>query len=173
MLYTVMREELQHFFYENIYVFVFFFRKGSNLCSVRQTEGLLYWPIMSSLDPTMLRYHQDSTKHFCFLARDTQLEVAVGCWPLQALPMTASWHWFTLPPTLMQHLHISFHNTHNFGLTTWLLLLIYPGASYSEKSLIDSSVKGQYATQTRNNCLPITNFSFAINLEIAKSFNSV
>ena len=47
---------------------------------------------------------------------------------------------------LTRHLHISFHNSHNFRSTMWLLPLIYTGASCSEISLIHSSIKGQYAT---------------------------
>ena len=47
---------------------------------------------------------------------------------------------------LIQHLHISFHNAHDFRSTLWLLALIYSDASWSGKSLIDGSVKGHYAT---------------------------
>ena len=35
-------------------------------------------------------------------------------------------HWHQLPS---RHLHILFHNTHNFRLITWLFLLIYIGVS--------------------------------------------
>ena len=43
-------------------------------------------------------------------------------------------------------LHKSFHNTHAFLFKLELLPHIYTGAPCVEKSLIDSSVKGQYAT---------------------------
>ena len=44
------------------------------------------------------------------------------------------------------HLDISFHNAYHFHLTTWLLPFIYTGASGVEGSLIEGTVKGQYAT---------------------------
>ena len=62
---------------------------------------------------------------------------AVGCCLSRALLMIASWHWLKIHidpnwhgPS-REHLHISFHNTHNFRSTTWLLPLIYTSVSCS------------------------------------------
>ena len=82
--------------------------------------------------------------------------LAAGRHPRVASSMTASWAWLKIltdsnwhRPS-RGHLHISFHNTHDFRSTTWLLSIIYTGESYSNKSLIDGSVKGQYATFDSN-----------------------
>ena len=62
-----------------------------------------------------------------------------GSLPQLALSVTASWHrlkthsdssWFWLS---RRYLHKSFHNAYDFWSTTWLLLLIYTCASFSEK----------------------------------------
>ena len=81
-----------------------FFQKGSNLCSVRVTDGrtegdkdkLIYWIITSSLDHSTLCYLQDSTSR-CF---STELLTRMLCGSplLQAFSGTASWHWLKLPP---------------------------------------------------------------------------
>ena len=113
-------------FYKNI-TLALYSRKGLKLLwFVRQTDGgrqnkLLYWPITSSLDRSILCYLQDPTKHFfCFLVRVAQLEAWYGpqaparCsqW-LQAgsdLVLTDS-SWLN---NCRGHLRILFHNTHNF-----------------------------------------------------------
>ena len=45
-----------------------------------------------------------------------------------------------------------YHNAHHFRSTPWLLPLIYTGVSCAEKSLIDGSVKSQYATWSQQCC---------------------
>ena len=57
--------------------------------------------------------------------------------------LASSWDWLKTDCISRGHLYISFHNTHHFHSPTLLLLLIYTGMSCAEKSLIDSSVKGQ------------------------------
>ena len=66
---------------------------------------------------------------------------AVGCYPSEALSMTASWVWLKTHTDSnwlqlsCEHLHILFYNAHDLWSTMWLPPLIYTGASCSEKSL--------------------------------------
>ena len=107
---------------------------------------LLYWPITSSLDHTILYYLQTpfSTSYAFRVEYSTG---ALSEWKL-ALTHIAS-NWFQLNLLLTWYLHISFHNAHDFQSTMWLLLLVYMGASCSETSLIDSLVKGHYTILRR------------------------
>ena len=130
----------------------------------RRTEGggdkdrLLHWSITSSsssLGRTTLCYLQDLSKHFCFRTGCTQREAAVGRWPggcSQWLQVRSDSRLTLTPTNPLTHgrLHKSFYNTNKFRSTTWLLPLIYPCVSCSEKSLIKGSVRGQYATFGRN-----------------------
>ena len=75
-------------------------------------DRLLYWPITSSLDHCTLCYFQDSTCHFfCFLAGDAQPGRGAlnNCKLALTQTLTAS-----NSLTCRRHLHISFHNVHNF-----------------------------------------------------------
>ena len=137
---------------KNIWVFSFF-RKESNLCCVRerQTDG-------GRQRQTAILTHNffffssvlSSRSHLVFLLLLSRGYSSGGhCEPLpQRVALSnckthtdSNWFWST-----RGLLHVSFHNAHNFRSTTWLLPLIYTGASCSKKSLIDGSVKGQYAT---------------------------
>ena len=84
----------------------------------------------------------------CCLIFKTPLSTFLILGRVGVLNRTASWHWLTLPPTdsTAWNPHVAFAYTYNFIMPMtsdklWLLPLIYTGAS-----LIDSSVKGQYAT---------------------------
>ena len=76
------------------------------------------------------------------------------CGPLtqQSHLRTTSWHSQTHTDcrwlgSSHEHQHISFYNALDLRSTTYLLPLIYTGASCSEKSLINGSVKVLYATR--------------------------
>ena len=117
----------------------------------RHTEGdRLYWTI-TSLDHTTLCLSSSLTWHFCFSARGYSTEGRREPPAHRALLVAASWsdsgpHWLQLTPLSHRHLHILFHIAHIFRYTTWLTTADYQGVFCSETSLIDSSVKGQYAT---------------------------
>ena len=110
-------------------------------------HNLFSWPY-----PTVLSSRPHLT--LLFLSRGVlNRRSTVGGCPSGVLSVTTSWHWLK---TLTDcnwlghshgHLHIYFYNAHYFRSTSWLLPLISTDASCSEKSLIDSSVKGQYATE--------------------------
>ena len=74
-------------------------------------------------------------------------------WPrfsISRLNSTASCHWLKTHTYWDPHVGIciiSFHNAYDFRSTTGLLLLADPDATCLQKSLFDSSVKCQYATQ--------------------------
>ena len=118
-----------------------------------RTDGdeyrLPYWPITSSLDHTPLSNLQGPTYHFlCFLAGDystggLQWAVVWDAAPAghPTTPVTTCWDWFKIDSASRGHLHISFHNTHIFPLNH-----ITGSAYFHRESLIDGSVKGQYAT---------------------------
>ena len=170
-----MREEPQPLLIKINRSFYSFERGQISLGCERQTDGgrhtdilthnfFFSWPyygVLSSRPP----WH-----FYCFSAGGTQLKTALGHRPQQgalsdcmlALTHTAC-NWLQLTRTITRHMHISFHNAHDFRLTTWLLPLIYPGASCSEKSLIDNSVKGQYATCV---CMYIYSYSQAMCLSV-------
>ena len=48
------------------------------------------------------------------------------------LELTQNSYWLKLPQALIWHLHIPFHHAHEFRANTWLLLLIFTGASCLE-----------------------------------------
>ena len=97
-------------------------------------DRLLYWPITSSLTITccvILKTPVSSSPA-------SQTGVLCDCKLALTQDLTdSSWH----GPS-HGNLQISFHNARNFWATTWLLLVIYPCASCSDKSLIDGSITG-------------------------------
>ena len=110
---------------------------------------LLYWPITSFFDHYTLCYLQDLSSPLPISG--TQPILTNGplgpLWPrfsICRLDSAASWYCLKThtPRPSHGHLHVSFHNSHDFRSTTWLSSLIITGASCSEKSLIDGSVKG-------------------------------
>ena len=142
-------EEPQHFFIK-IYTSFLFFRKGLNLrCLVRLTYG-------GKQRETAISTHKlfFSWTYLVVIFKtpfSTSSSSQPGNFLWVAVPTaTESWddldpHWLQMSPFSLGHLHISFHNAHDFRSTTWLLPLIYSVTSCSRKILIDRSVNDQYA----------------------------
>ena len=144
-----MQEEWpKHFFIKYIYIFLLNF-KGVKFCRVRETYGQWETKTDCYIDPQLLPL----TIAHCVIFKSphstssvSRLEYSTGG-PVWRRPSGCSqwlyWHWLTFPPTdpdWREHLHISYHNTHDLRSTTGLLPLINTSESYSETSLMDGSV---------------------------------
>ena len=134
--------------------------RGRQRQTAIMTHKLFFWPYHAVLS---WRPH---LHFFCFSAWDTQLEAC--CEPLPQwgtlsgykLILTQDSHW--LQPSC-GHLHISFHNAHDFWSTTWLLPLIYKGTPCSEKSLTaQSRVSMQHWLLDHNSEFWINVFPFLV-----------
>ena len=154
-----MKEEPQNFFIK-IYLYSSW---SQSFCGVWETDGrteedkdrLLYWPITSSsLDYCTLCYFQDSTWYFCFSDGIVNRRPLWSAVPSRALSVTASLVWLrpSLTPTdsnwfghsrgICIH-HFITPTTSNKPRPT---CVNNRNLSYIWFSLIDGSVKGQYAT---------------------------